>query len=155
MSKNLGNTIWVVSAGLLLATSATANDSDALPLKGLKTFRIVIEDLPPEAAKCGIYKVGVETSLRFILGQSRMKITSQGLTMSGIYARINALPNCAMSVSLQVLADVVITQNNQKDDAATIWDQEILSTGPNSGQAAQENIEQLAKQLVNDWNSVN
>jgi hypothetical protein len=155
MLKRFSAIIWSLGGALVLANSAAAGSREAAPLKGLTTFFILIEAVPPEAAECGIDKESVETSLRFILGQSRMKITSDELAANDIYVRVNVLQRCIFNIELQVLTAVTITQTNQKYHEAVIWEREVLGSVANAGQATQQNIERLAKALVNDWNSVN
>jgi hypothetical protein len=64
--------------------SAFAAGSGPEELKGLKSFSIIIEKLPDNAGSCGITEEGLETDLRFILGQSKINLVAQ--SHDGVFA---------------------------------------------------------------------
>jgi hypothetical protein len=81
---------------LLVAVLASA-PFDAVPggtreaLQGLNEFRVVIEDLDDEARSCGIQASEVETAIRFILQQSRIRTTTALSKHGFVYANLMVL----------------------------------------------------------------
>jgi anti-sigma-K factor RskA len=170
-NKRIAPAIWKRAIGnrsIVLAIASLATISlpaaaqnlqnfNAYPLGGITKFAILVEPMSPDAARCGITADQVETSVRFIIGQSKMELSSLNSDplLPEIYVNVTALSNCAAFASLEVKTTVTILASKQLWTGATIWDAGVIRTGPNAGQSVADIVERLAKQLVNDWNTVN
>ena len=139
---------------LLNAAVANAETPQAENLTGLNSFNILVEGLPNAAAQCGITKVDLDTELRFVLGQSRIKLTTSLPAEGLISLAVNVLPNCVSSYDLEVLTNTTILKTGQSAPAA-IWGNGGVRSGGNPKTDTLTAVDQMTKQLVNDWNSVN
>src|SRR5208283_1897399 len=54
MRKRLGVMVSLFGALLLVGNGAAANGATVAPLKALRSFDVVVEDLPTAASHCGI-----------------------------------------------------------------------------------------------------
>src|ERR1041385_7272833 len=140
----------VFAATLFLGVSLAHAQGTAKNLRGLRSADLAVENLSDAAAQCGIDKPLLETSLRFILQQSRLRLESNARAY--IYLRVTVLANCASDVTLKVNAPVTIL-HNKESTLAGIWEAGVTRAGMR-GEAARDTadvVERLAKQLVADW----
>jgi hypothetical protein len=133
----------------LQSTSALADDSD---LQGLHSFKIVIEDVTPN--DCGLTQSDLQTSLSFVLSQSRIKINPS--VFGFIYVNVNIFTDCsAASIVLEVDQPVHISPTG-KFTTATIWDTGSLLEGSDDmRKRVTDRVETLAKKLVVAWSTAN
>ena len=126
-------------------------------LGGLHRLNLVVETLSAGAAQCGVTKDLLETSLRFIIGQSRIIIVGEGEPRDAyIYLQVTMLgrPICAANVYLGVSTFVTVNLTNHVT-YARVWDANTVRTGGDAPRGVSDDVEQLAKQLVNDWSAAN
>lgn len=128
-----------------------ADTQSAAPLRGLKTFSIVIEGLNENAKKCGVTTDDLQTDISFVLGQSRIVIRGPGQMNDGfIYLNVLIAPDCLATLNLDVETMATIQKNGVVQDVS-VW-----HTGGYSGTSKLPGqIDQFTKMLVVDWNSVN
>ena len=150
----------VVAALFLYPRGANALDED---LKGLQNVRVVVDELPPETLACGYTRSALETSLLFVLGQSKITISAIGTPLpsgpgpiSYLHLRLlttGSRPLCATRFDLSLTTGVTVGAT--KDYTfAEVWSWGGLQTGQDTP-ALLANVELGAKTFVNAWNSAN
>jgi hypothetical protein len=150
---------FAMLAMLLIATRASAQNTDVPFLAGLRTFTIVIANLDEkDETSCGLTRTGLYASLRSVLGQSDMAITEDTRTSDGIiYLEVTALSDCTAKINLNVQTAVTINKTGARI-FAPVWERERFGTGltrRSAGAAIRQSVESIATMLVNDWNLVN
>ena len=155
--KTIG--ILALLAMIAVPVAASAQSTDVPFLAGLRSFTIAIADLDDEdGTNCGISSTGLYTSLRSVLGQSDIAITDDARARDGIIRlQVTVLSNCTTSIRLNVQAAVTVAKTGARI-YAPVWERESFRTGlkgRSAGTAIRQSVEGVAKQLVNDWNSVN
>lgn len=155
--RTVGAAILLSSVWLSLASRTASADAviRSGALTGLRNFSIVIENLQPAAARCGVTKNRLETDLRFVLGQSGLVIADQGPTDGIIYLNVTMLDNCAANVELEVMAGVTINVSARRDTAYIWQDGGLTYSEVDPGRAIDSWVDRLVKELVIDWNCVN
>ena len=138
----------------LLVTSATAQPLKISPLRDLRVFNLIIEDLPPAAAKCGIAREKLDASLRSILSQSKLHLVDKTV-QDKIYLSVNVLDGCASAFDLKVISPVTVVANGQTALSAAIWDTGGLRAGGDPGQDLAKQIEGGVRQLLDEWDLEN
>ena len=143
--------IWAFSLGMSMALAQShARADDEHALTGLKSFKLVIENLDSEAKRCGVTLSSLDTSLRSVFGQSRIQIVNAEHDDGYIYLDVLAQRQCLVRVDLEVHTPVTVIRSHNFA-IATIWSIRGI-VGSNH---LTEMVEGYAKQLVNDWNDVN
>jgi hypothetical protein len=148
---SLRRTIWAFSLGTSMAlvqSHARADNEHALT--GLKSFKLVIENLDSEAEGCSITLSSLDTSLRSVLGQSHIQVVNAEHDDGYIYLLVLAQRQCSVRVDLEVRTPVTVIRSHNFA-IATIW----RTGGIVGSDYLTEMVEEYAKQLVNDWNEVN
>lgn len=135
------------------AKPALAASNTALALRGLQRFEIVVEDVTQNATQCGIAREKLETSLRSILGKTRIAVVDAAPDAT-VYLNVSVLSDCTARVTLEVFAGVTIEKTGQRT-LATIWNDGILGRAADPAAQVDAIIGELAKGLVSDWNSAN
>ena len=147
----LRRTIWAFSLCMSMALAQSpARADDEHALTGLKSFNLVIENLDSEAERCGITLSSLDTSLRSVLGQSRIQVVNAERDDGYIYLDVIAQRQCLVRVDLEVHTPVTVIRSHNFAIAA-IW----RTGGIVGSNHLTELVEEYAKQLVNDWNDVN
>lgn len=150
--RPLRNAALLLFTLALCTTSTLCQSLDAASLKGIHSVSIAIDGTVGNP--CGISQDDITTSVKFIVGQSPLRIV--GHSTFNIYVSVIVMDDCtASSVSVQVLAPATIDGTGVWDAAATVWGKAGLLTGPNQRTRVLEQIEADCKTLVVDWNSVN
>lgn len=136
---------------LIGVVNAANADED---LRGINGFGLFVGNLDDDAKKCGITKATIETSIRFILQQSKIKL--QDGSSHVIATDMVVLDNCAFSWRLELWAPVTITPN-KRTTIAPIWLTGGISTGPQASadQRAGRAFEAGSKRLVSAWSQGN
>jgi hypothetical protein len=135
----------------ILITSATAQPLKVSPLRDLRVFNLIVEDLPPAAAKCGITRDKLYAGLRSILSQSKLQLVDRTV-QDKIYLNVNVLDGCASAFNLRVISPAIVVANGQNALAAVIWDTGGLRAGGDPGQDLAKQIAVGVKQLLDEWN---
>lgn len=152
--RNAALRIGAVAGLWFAATDPAAAASDtALALKGLQRLEIVVEDVSENASLCGITRQGLDTSLRSVVGQSRIVLVD-AVPDATLYLNVSVLSDCTARVTLEVFTGVTIAKTGQPT-VATIWNDGILGRGADPVAQVDSIIGELAKGLISDWNSVN
>ena len=151
--------IFAILAMISISTAANAQSTDVPFLGGLRSFTIIIASLDDEdETNCGVTRTRLYTSLRSILGQSDISITDNVRTRDGlIYLQVTVLSNCTASIVLNVQTVVTIEKTGTRI-FAPVWERTRLRVGFKGASAAaaiSQSVEEAAKLLVDDWNSVN
>jgi len=103
--------------------------------------------------QCGIARERLETSVRSIVGQSRMTVVDN-LPEATIYLNVSVLSDCTTRVTLEVFTGVTVEKTGQRT-VATIWNDGILGRGADPAVQVASIIDDLTRGLVKDWNSAN
>ena len=119
----------------------------------MQRFELVVEDVTENATRCGITRERLDTSLRSIVGQSRIALVD-ALPDATIYVNVSVLSDCTARVTLEVFTVVTIGKTGQRT-IATIWNDGILGRGADPAAQVDSIIDNLARGLVNDWDSAN
>ncbi len=155
MFKRLG--LSILATAVLLCSGATetasAASDTARALRGLQRFEILVEDVNRNATQCGIAREKLESSLRSIVGQSRITLVDTAPDATA-YLNVSVLSDCTARVTLEVFAGVTVEKTGQHT-VATIWNDGILGRGADPAAQVDAIIGELAKGLVNDWTSAN
>jgi hypothetical protein len=143
--------LCIAVASIFSASAVQAQTVEASHLRGIQGFSVVIEDLSSSAQQCGITRQELDTSLRFILSQSKIIIDKdQGAIID---LNVTVSDNCDASVVLKVITPAKTLITN-KVLPASIWRQGMLILG-HAKIYIDSAVEDLAKKLVVDWSSVN
>ena len=153
--KILQTAFVALSIIAVATTSASARTYQTKNLAGLTRFFLIIDGLNDNWKMCGVTKESLETSLRFILGQSKIKLVEDGGEQGVIALSVNVNRNCAINYDILVKTNVWILATKQIALGATIWNEGWVMSGGNAAVDFSGLIENAAKVLVNDWNSVN
>jgi len=153
------STMFAALALIAVPIAASAQSTDVPFLSGLRSFTIAIADLDDEdGTNCGLTSTALYTSLRSVLGQSDIAITDDARARDGIIRlQVTVLANCTASIRLNVQAPVTVIKTGVRI-YAPVWERESFRTGlkgRSAGTAIRQSVEGIAKQLVDDWNSVN
>jgi hypothetical protein len=128
---------------------------DPIPLTGIRTLALLIEDLPQKAVECGITLRSLDNVARFMIEQSNIQLVSTDVFFDGyIYVNVDVVPNCSSRVDVRVRTPVDI-RNTAVTSWASIWEKGGLRTGGDPGEDTTLVLQQITKELVRDWNSVN
>jgi len=145
--------VLFMTAAIGLLANAPALPSISTNLTKLSTLAVLVEDV--NSNSCGLTKEDVDTSLRFVLNQSKIFIPNAG-AQDYIYLNVSILDDCsAASVELNVNSEVKVVSNQRVVYGATIWNEGELLSGPNMRSRVMTAVEELAKRLVVVWSSVN
>ncbi len=152
-----------ILAALLSASSATwANDM----LRGVNNLSLVIESLDSDAMECGVTKTDIEMGVRFILQQSKIRLSKEarggmiyvGTIVGKTGGGSTLFCIATFSMEVAVMGTVrTVEYGVLKEDLVTLWSQRTLLSLPRQapGKKTSEAIEGLAKRLVVDWSKVN
>ena len=139
----------------LLVLSPSAKAEDPIPLAGIRSLAILVEDLPEEASECGIAVESLDNTARFMIEQSTIRLVSTDVFFDAyLYVNVDVVPNCSSRVDVRVRTPVDI-RNTSVTSWATIWEKGGLRTGGKPGEDTTHMLEQITKELVQDWNLVN
>jgi hypothetical protein len=150
---------WIVAVLFsMVAASAWAQKGQAL--RGIASADIVIENLSEAATACGVTKSVLDTSVRFVLGQSRIKIDSSAdpyIYINVNVIRLKEIDLCVFNYFVAFRAAARVISNNVIVTGADLWSQGGVGAYPRSEtrRAVTENIEGLTKNLVVEWNKTN
>src|SRR4051812_38319022 len=93
----------IIIAVLLATVSLVAlgQSSTQKGLAGINNVGILVDGLDADATACGLSEEALQTSLRFVLQQSRIRVVDNSRS-DGTYLYVNVatLDNCAVSVYL-------------------------------------------------------
>ena len=145
-----------VAAASLCPQVVSAQTVQALGLVGIREVGILIERLDKGAAGCGVDTQTLTTSLKFVLQQSRIKISDNPDDKPYLYLNLNILPDCTASVMLILFAGATI-DHTQRHVTANVWQDGGLMTSykHTARQRISNYVESLAKKFVVDWNFAN
>jgi hypothetical protein len=147
----LRRTVWAFSLGMSMALAQShARADDGYTLTGLKSFKLVVENLDSEAERCGITLSSLDSILRSVLGQSRIQVVNAEHDDGYIYLDVLAERRCLVRVDLEVHTPVTVIRSHNYA-IATIW----RTGGIVGSDHLTEMVEEYANRLVNDWNEVN
>jgi hypothetical protein len=146
--------LCVIAIGLDLTslTPASAQSYEARYLKGLKSFHIIVETIPSNS--CGVTEDDVRSSVQFVLTQSRIHIIQNA--ENWIYVNVGVLNNCsAADIYISVIVPVTLLQT-KRFASGEIWrDGKLLGGVSDMQSRVMSAVEQVMKNLVVDWSSVN
>lgn len=106
---------------------------------------------------CGLTESALDTSVRFILSQSRIRIAPGNGASDYVYLNVNILPNCELAdYQLSVNSKVTVTTSNRDVYGAMIWrDGGLLSGASNTHDRIVSSVEEVVKEFVVDWSAAN
>jgi hypothetical protein len=149
---------WIVAVLFsMISTSAWAQQDPVL--RGFASVDLVIESPDEDAKACGITKSGLDTSARFVLSQSRIKIDPSRLSFIYINVYVMRLPSpdsCVYNSIVSCRTPVRVAANNEVA-LAEIWSRSGIGIYPriNVPRAVAAGIEDLTKQFVVEWSKTN
>ena len=141
MKKVLG----IVILGLLLSGNAYAD------LKGILKMKLIVEELGIEAKTCGVTREQLETSVKYILSNSKIELIDQG-TVPTLYLNSNIGFNsrCYANTAIEVYKYMRDPDTNNWGTFIYYSSREIASggTGATFGDPYINSVEQQFKKLV-------
>ena len=151
---------WIVAVLFsMVAASAWAQKDQVF--RGIASVDIVIGAISEEATACGVTKSALDTSVRFVLGQSRIKINSSA-PLPHIYIgigmiRLKEIDFCVFNYFAAFRAPARVISNNAVVADAALWSESFIGAYPRSEtrRAVTETIEGSIKNLVVEWNKTN
>ena len=134
----------IMVLGLFFSSNAYAN------LKGIVEMQLFIEPLNAKAKICGIKRENIETSARYILSNSKIKIVKSHPITLYINSNIGENDGCYTSTSIRVYKTMKDVGSNNWGDFIYYSDGGIASggTGADFGNPYINSIEQMLKKLV-------
>jgi hypothetical protein len=140
----------LVTTSLIFAARGQAAESSNLT--GIRTLGYLVESI--SSNECGIRAEDVETSLNFVLSQSRIRVVPSA--DSYVYVNVSVLEDCNaadVTVSVETPARIVA---NSRYTIVNVWHDGSLLTGRSEmRERVLSEVETLMKRLVVDWSSVN
>ena len=132
--------------GLLYGGVASAK------LKGISKASLLIEELPKAAESCGITRDKIETSVRYILSNSKMKIVEdKKFRYPTLYIKVNVDYNsiCYSSTRVELFRYIKDPDSSNWGDFIYYFDGGISSGGKsNHGPTAIIQLEDILKNFV-------
>ncbi len=146
-----GSAAAVLLQSPALAIASVGGDN----LKGLRSMHVVVEAVRPNA--CGVTTQALETGLRSIVAQSRLKFVPYNVTTPALHLRVTMLSDCSAAyLDLAVYTTAVIEPTKVPAYTATIWeDGSLLGGWPEMRSRVAQTVEDLAKEFVADWSAAN
>lgn len=124
--------------------------------RGLNPIMILVEELPPAAASCGLGRDAIRIAAELSLSQSDLRVVKSAAGAKGyLYIQVNVLSMqniCAANIHVSFRTGSVVESNNQLT-IASIWNENIIGAAwPND--AAREIIsavDTLTKKFIEKW----
>ena len=145
-----------VTALIVLSCSQSNAQTSDYVLRGISGFMLIIEDLNPVAAKCGITKEDLKTAILFPISTAKLTIDARPAPF--MYLRVTVLER-----GLDCIASYEITFYDlkpvKKIDGITnimhieYWQKThiLVDNKNNFSKSLYQSIEQLSKLFVIDW----
>src|SRR5690349_607284 len=80
-------------------------------LRGINDVYLAIESLDQDATNCNVQQDTIETALRFVLQQSKLKLAAAISNAGYLYARATITSACAIAYSLELKVPVTVSAN--------------------------------------------
>jgi hypothetical protein len=151
--------LWI-AAFLLSMISVSAWAQQDQVLRGFASARLVIEDLDENAKSCGVTESALDTSARFVLSQSRIKIdpspSGPFIYIATNVMRLSNRESCVYSYILSFNAAARVVANNVVA-STEIWSTSGVGIAPrsNTPRVLTEAIDAITKRFVVEWSKVN
>ena len=157
--------LMILVLGLLLSSKVLATVGISTHgLKGLKEFNLIVENFSTEAKKiCGITSKDIERSVKYILSNSKIKLTTKSGTEK-IYVQVTMLPAedyCVGYIAFMTYGD----QQEQKNSSGNTFFSTprsyearggVFGSSPNQFKNYLLGIiEDVTKEFVIEWNEQN
>jgi hypothetical protein len=129
-------------------------EPDDQTLAGLTAVQVLVEGLPPGAAKLGLTKEVVQTDVELKLRLAGMRVLTA--SFEALYVNVNATTDGrAASISVEVLQGARLARDpNIMTSAAVTWHVSQIEENP-TGQSIRDVIKDLVDSFLNAWLSVN
>lgn len=137
---------------LVHSSLASAQTSDNSGLKNIAASSLVVENMPSN--DCGLAADDVRTSIRFILSQSRFRV-SDDIAGTYLYARVTIFQDCSAADVLLELKSIARVVANNQAEMAILWEDGDLLGGGNMHARVLDAAEELTKKFVADWSAAN
>jgi|GEM_PF-6189089 len=137
------------------APAAKAPSADA-PMRGLNPIMVLVEELPPAAARCGLSREAIRVAAELPLSQSGLKIAKTAESSKGyLYIQVNVLLAqniCAANIYFSFRTPGVI-ENNKQLAIASIWNENIIGAAWPNDAAREINsaVDKLTRSYIEAW----
>jgi hypothetical protein len=130
------------------------NDFERQTLVGITAVKVLVEQLPPGAAKLGLTAGSIQTDVELKLRLAGMRTMASSATY--LYVNVNVIGSSRAANILVELRQNARLENYPTILAigATTWRSGSLGENPNA-QGIRNTIKDLVDQFLNDWLSVN
>jgi len=125
-------------------------------MRGLNPIMILVEELPPAAAGCGISRDAIRVAAELPLSQSPLRIVKTvATTKAYLYIQVNVISvqkTCVGNVYVSFRTGSVIESNNQLA-IASIWNENVIGAAWPNDAAREINkaVDTLTKKFIEEW----
>ena len=138
------------------ASPAPKANSGEASMRGLNPIMILVEELPPAAAGCGISRDALRVAAELPLSQSPLRIVKTvATTKAYLYIQVNVISvqnTCVGNVYVSFRTGSVIESNNQLA-IASIWNENVIGAAwPNDAPGEiNKAVDTLTKKFIEEW----
>jgi len=125
-------------------------------MRGLNPIMILVEELPPAAAGCGISRDAIRVAAELPLSQSPLRIVKTvATTKAYLYIQVNVISvqkTRVGNVYVSFRTGSVIESNNQLA-IASIWNENVIGAAwPNdAAREINKTVDTLTKKFIEEW----
>lgn len=130
-----------------------------IELKGVRTLGVVVEDLDKDAENCGITKDLLDSSVRFVIQQTKLRLQDYVTADGFVYVSANmiflsARNSCVYSLAVQFSTHgQSVTQYGSGDFLMTVFERNMVGINERYRTPEQvgKAVEQMVKQFIGAW----
>lgn len=135
--------------------AAKAHSGEA-GMRGLNPIVVLVEELPPAAATCGVGRDAIQVATELRLSQSPLQIVKSIADAKGyFYVQVNviAVENiCAANIYASFRTGAVVRSNNQLT-IASVWSENLIGAAwkAETPQKVSGGVDTLTQQFIDVW----
>ena len=143
----------------VLSTSADAQTNNNR-LRGLSKIQLVIEELDPTSSVCGVTESEIQTSVKYPISVTKLQFVGDGA--ENLYVNVSTLyfasdSYCVSNVDVEVYSyQQIYLKFSGRATGATVrlWHHGAMISSNKSqhSQQLKQEIEDMIKQFITDWN---
>lgn len=149
-----------MAACSVVASGQTAQEVTRKPLVGLKSFRVIIEDLDRDAISDGLTLQQLRTDAELRLRKAGITVKDEGGDAPYLYINLNAMKGedglYAYSIVVQVNRLVMVKCPPEDFFYAVVWDKNAVGTvGALKIRQVRDHINDVVDRFINDYLAAN